>query len=83
MVKSGFVVEEAIAYFPLLFTASMLVDVCPLRDTFFHPTEVAPGDPLILHWIVTDVFPKIGDDWVGVTITDSNPEKYIRHNYCI
>jgi hypothetical protein len=26
MVKSGFVVEEAIAYFPLLFTASMLFD---------------------------------------------------------
>jgi hypothetical protein len=26
---------------------------------------------------------KIGDDWVGVTITDSNPEKYSRHNYCI
>jgi hypothetical protein len=77
------VVEEAIAYFPLLFTASMLFDVCPLRDTFFHPTEVAPGDPLILHWIVTDVTPKIGEDWVGVTITDSNPEKYIRHNYCI
>jgi hypothetical protein len=29
------------------------------------------------------VTPKIGEDWVGVTITDSNPEKYIRHNYCI
>jgi hypothetical protein len=45
---------------------SHLFDVCPLRDTFFHPTEVAPGDPLIRHWIVTDVSPKIGDDWVGV-----------------